>query len=158
MQNDYQPLGYTFIALTKYYLGLLDARLKNLPIEKYYYPFWYIAHNSGNINQQQMAECLDIDKVAVVRVIDYLEKIQFVERQVNPHDRRCHTLHVTELGSKYVSQIEQALRDVDQLFLGEMKNSCNHWQAELVALTQKFKGTSKDEITFDYKRISKNEA
>lgn len=154
MNLDYQPLGYTFIALTKYYLGLLDEQLKDLPIEKYYYPFWFIAQNSGKINQQQMADCLDIDKVAVVRVIDYLEKINFVERKVNPQDRRCHNLYATKLGLQYMDQIEAALHAVDHIFIGEMKDSCEQWHPELIELTKKFKGTSKDKITFDYKRIN----
>jgi len=154
MQTDYQPLGFTFIALTKHYLNLLDEQLKDLPIEKYYYPFWYIAKNSGNINQQQMAACLDVDKVAIVRVIDYLENIGFVERKINPQDRRCHTLYVTELGLKHLPAVEQALQQTDKIFLEAMNSSCNAWHSELVQLQQKLKGSVLDKFTFDYKRIS----
>jgi DNA-binding MarR family transcriptional regulator len=154
METNYQPLGFTFIALTKHYLNLLDEQLKGLPIEKYYYPFWYIAKNSGNINQQQMAECLDVDKVAIVRVIDYLEKIGFVERKINPQDRRCHTLHATDFGLQYFEKVEQALQQTDQIFLNEMKSTCDTWHLELIELNQKLRGSSIDKFTFDYKRIS----
>lgn len=154
METNYQPLGFTFIALTKHYLNLLDEQLKDLPIEKYYYPFWYIADNTGNTNQQQMAECLDVDKVAIVRVIDYLEKIGFVERRINLQDRRCHTLYATELGLQYFQTIAQALLKTDQIFLNEMKNTSGIWHLELIELNQKLRGSSIDKFTFDYKRIS----
>lgn len=153
MNTHYQPIGHTFIVLSKYYLVLLDEQLKKSPLEKYHYPFWYIAQNSGNLNQQQMAESLDIDKVAVVRMIDYFEKIGFVERKMNPADRRCHYLHITELGKSYVKPIEDALKAVDLLFFEEMKSKCTSWHNELIALSNKFKGISKDKITFEFKRI-----
>jgi MarR family transcriptional regulator, transcriptional regulator for hemolysin len=153
METNYQPLGFTFIALTKHYLNILDEQLKELPIEKYYYPFWYIAQNSGNINQQQMAECLDVDKVAIVRVVDYLEKIGFVERKINPEDRRCHALHATPFGLTHLNAIEKALHQTDQIFINQMKSNCDNWPLELIELNQKLKGSSIDKFTFDYKRI-----
>lgn len=157
MSAEYHPLGYTFIALTKYYLSILGDKLSHIPIEKYYYPFWFIAQNSGNLSQQQMAESLDIDKVAVVRIIDYLERMGFVERVTDANDRRCHRLHVTEQGEKYSSIVEQAMKETDAVFFKEMKSTGNQWHPELVQLTKKFRNDSENNISIDYNRIKENE-
>lgn len=157
MSTEYHPLGYTFIALTKYYLSILGDKLSHIPIEKYYYPFWYIAQHSGCLSQQQMAESLDIDKVAVVRIIDYLEKKAFVERIIDRDDRRCHRLHITDKGKKYVPIIEQALKETDELFFQDMKSKSRDWHDELVQLTKKFKSGSGNNISIDYNRITNDE-
>jgi DNA-binding MarR family transcriptional regulator len=157
MSTDYKPLGYTLIALTKYYLTILGDKLSGIPIEKYFHPFWYIAQHSGCLSQQQMAESLDIDKVAVVRIIDYLEKKGFVKRVNDLEDRRCHRLHVTAIGEKYAPIIEQALKETDELFLGEMNDQGQLWQSELLQLMQKLKSGTGNNISIDYDKIQKNE-
>jgi MarR family transcriptional regulator, transcriptional regulator for hemolysin len=112
------PLGRVFGFLTKQYVGCLSKRMKNSPVERHYYPLYLIGKNSGNISQQQLADQLSTDKVSMVRILDYLTDGGYIERRVNPNDRRQHLLHITEAGKPWVEEIEQGLIETDELFLG----------------------------------------
>ena len=112
------PLGRIFAFLTKQYVGYLTKRMENTPLERHYYPLYLIGKNSGNISQQQLADQLSTDKVSMVRILDYLTEGGFIERRVNPNDRRQHLLHITESGKPWIIEIERGLTETDELFLG----------------------------------------
>jgi len=120
MKDDFPndiPVGRMFGFLTKQYIGLLTKRMENTPVERYYYPLYLIGRNSGNISQQQLANLIFSDKVSMVRMIDALADEGFVERRVNPEDRRQHLLYITEKGEPWIDEIEQALQETDNMFL-----------------------------------------
>ncbi|NPC91366.1 MarR family transcriptional regulator [Bacillus sp. WMMC1349] len=49
-------------------------------------------------SQKDISENLKIDRTTMVSHIDHLEKLGFVERTKNPHDRRSYSLLITEKG------------------------------------------------------------
>jgi len=159
MRQNSAPLGLTFALLTRQYISILSKRLTDLPIERYFYPFWLIAESSGKIGQQQLAELLNADKVTVVRMIDYLEKEGLVNRRTNPDDRRCHLLHVTEKGKPFVEKIERAIVETDKLFLSFVKDSnVDTFVNEIENLGNKLKEIPGDRIALHYDKIAeKNE-
>ena len=110
-------IGRMFSFLTKQYIGLLALRMKDTPIERYYYPLYLIGRNSGAISQQQLADQIMTDKVSMVRILDSLSEEGLIERKVNPGDRRQHLLYITEKGLPWVDEIEKALHETDHLFL-----------------------------------------
>lgn len=109
--------GRMFGFLTKQYIGHLTKRLEHTPVERYYFPLFLIGTNSGKISQQQLADKLLTDKVCLVRILDSLTDEGFVERRVNPKDRRQHLLYITPKGEPWVREIEIALLETDELFL-----------------------------------------
>lgn len=111
------PLGRVFGFLTKQYVGYLAKRMENTPIERYYFPLYLIGKHSGQISQQQLADQLLTDKVSMVRILDNLTEDGYIERRVNPNDRRQHLLYITENGKPWVDEIERSLRETDELFL-----------------------------------------
>ena len=156
MQQNSAPLGLTFALLTRQYISILSKRLTDLPIERYFYPFWLIAEYSGKIGQQQLAELLNADKVTVVRILDYLEKEGFVKRKTNPDDRRCHLLHVTKKGEPFVEKIGRAIVGTDKLFLSFVDNPT--FAHEIEYLGNKLKEIPGDRIALHYDKIAeKNE-
>lgn len=156
MENTYTPLGLTFASLTKQYLSQLSRQLDDLPLSRYYYPLWLIAQHSGKIGQQHLGELLDADKVAVVRIVDFLEKEGFVHRQVNPADRRCHLLHVTESGRTLIPPIEHALRTTDELFLKLLSEDAGIPQL-LARAVQQLKDKPGNRIALYYDKIGQDE-
>lgn len=52
-------------------------------------------HQHEGLRQNELAEFLDMEPIAVGRVIDRLEGAGFVERRADPKDRRCWRLHAT---------------------------------------------------------------
>jgi MarR family transcriptional regulator, lower aerobic nicotinate degradation pathway regulator len=59
------------------------------------------ALSSGEeLNQKQLVDRLELDKSAVVLILDDLERLGLAQRQRNPRDRRAHTLQLTEDGRR----------------------------------------------------------
>jgi DNA-binding MarR family transcriptional regulator len=150
MSEVYKPIEYILRRLIKEYLNLIGEKLHGIPIERYYYPFLFIVKNSGKLTQQQLAEILEIDKVTVVRIVDYLEKIEFVKRVGDLNDRRCHRLHATDLGRKHATSIAQAFKDTDELFLKKMRLNNGVSQGEIYQLLTKLKDISGNNLSKDY--------
>lgn len=111
-------LGWVLGYLTKQYVGHVMKQMEKSPITRYYFPLYLIGKNSGKICQQQLADKLLMDKVSLVRILDALTEEGFIERKVNPADRRQHLLHVTKSGAEWIPEIEQTLNEADDLFYG----------------------------------------
>src|SRR5512142_441145 len=52
-------------------------------------------HHDEGMRQNELAEFLEMEPIAVGRVIDRLQKAGFVERRADPKDRRAWRLYVT---------------------------------------------------------------
>lgn len=117
MEQQTTPLGKYFGVLTKQYVSVLTSKLEELPIDRYFYPFLIIAKNSGEISQKELTKLLFADKVTVVRIIDYLEKMEMVVRVVNVDDRRFYKLFSTQKAERFIPVIENAIQDTDEIFM-----------------------------------------
>lgn len=120
MSSNKQPIGKSFTILTKRYFGFLANKLADLPIDRYFYPLLVISQNDGQISQYQLAEILDLDKVTIFRIVDHLEKNELIVRCINPEDRRCQLLHLTESAHEIVPKIEQAINEIDAVLLSQL--------------------------------------
>jgi DNA-binding MarR family transcriptional regulator len=64
-------------------------------------------HFSEGLRQNELAEYLEMEPVAVGRVIDRLQKAGFVERRADPDDRRAWCLYLTPRAHAVVGDMEQ---------------------------------------------------
>ncbi|MGA8381594.1 MAG: MarR family transcriptional regulator [Stellaceae bacterium] len=73
----------------------------------------YIARNQG-VSQAEVAAWLDIEPIALVRMLDKLHEEGLVERRAHPTDRRVRTLWLTDgadLVVERILDINQAIRE-----------------------------------------------
>lgn len=61
-------------------------------------------YSNNDLNQSQLAEITDKDHPTLTRIIDLLCKKGLTERQIQPNDRRCFVIHLTELGKQRVAE------------------------------------------------------
>lgn len=61
-------------------------------------PILAIAKLGDGSRQNVIAEAIGVDRAALVRSIDQLQKLRLVERRIDPDDRRGRTLHLTRRG------------------------------------------------------------
>lgn len=61
-------------------------------------------NQNNDLNQTQLAEITGKDTPTLTRIIDLLCKKGLTERRVQPKDRRCFTVHLTELGTQTVQE------------------------------------------------------
>ncbi len=117
---DEQPFGWICSMLGKGYLQLLNEKLLHLGIDRYYYTLLLIHANNGEINQQQLAELLETEKVSVSRIIDYLSREGFVMKVTRHNDRRKHYLALTAKAVQSIPSIRQAIDETNSEVLSGM--------------------------------------
>ncbi|HZP67472.1 MAG TPA: MarR family transcriptional regulator [Rudaea sp.] len=65
-----------------------------------------LSYNEG-MSQAELAEQLEMEPIAIGRVIDRLQKAGYVERRADPADRRAWRLHLTARAHGVVDDMEQ---------------------------------------------------
>lgn len=71
---------------------------------------WNLSHEPG-LTQRELAERLDAFPSRLVLLLDELEKLGFIERQNDPHDRRIRTLCLTAAGKRQLERIGEVARE-----------------------------------------------
>ena len=78
----------------------------------------YVARNEG-VSQAEVATWLDMEPIALVRMLDKLHEEGLVERRAHPTDRRVRTLWLTPAARPVVTQILAINRTIrDETFAG----------------------------------------
>ena len=108
------PLGMDFHLAAKAYSEALSKRLSHLDIERYFYVPVLIDECAGKATQQCIANTLAVDKTLMVRIVNYLSEKGFLERAVNPSDRREHFLLLTVKGKKALPAIRKGIEEVNR--------------------------------------------
>lgn len=83
--------------------------------------FWALALVIDNpaITQTQLAGALDIERSSCVMVVDELEKLGLVTRNVVEGDRRSHALRATAVGSRAFDKVRVEVESLEsRLFAG----------------------------------------
>jgi DNA-binding MarR family transcriptional regulator len=76
---------------------------------------YFIARSRNeDLIQQDIAEMMDINKSAILRTIDILEKKGFVKRYPVVDDRRKNKIEVTKKGQKVVDSFIEAVKEKDK--------------------------------------------
>lgn len=110
--QEHTPLVYHFNALAKSYFGSLSAQLNDLDLERYYFVLTLISRHK-NISQQALADCIDVDKANMVRILDYLADKGYIKRKVNPKDRREHIITPTKKAEKIATRLSDTFKGVN---------------------------------------------
>ncbi|NJS41311.1 winged helix-turn-helix transcriptional regulator [Candidatus Gracilibacteria bacterium] len=69
------------------------------------------------LSQKTIASHLKITESAVSRQIENMVKVGYLERQVNPDNRREHILGLTTKGRKVFIEAEESLLEMEEKFL-----------------------------------------
>tara|TARA_B100000508_G_C11465616_1_gene282024 strand:+ start:7962 stop:8447 length:486 start_codon:yes stop_codon:yes gene_type:complete len=151
------PLGKVCAVITKQYLSVLGSKLNHLQINRYYYAFWVIAKNDGQITQKDLSTVLNADKVIIVRIVDYLSEKQFIQRKENPEDRRSHLLAITKTGEQYVKDVEKALEQTDNELLHALPDDRkSDFISDLITVANEAAEIQGERVALDYSLINKD--
>jgi DNA-binding MarR family transcriptional regulator len=115
-----RSLGFWCSRIGHQYFALLSERLGHLGLERGYFPLALIVDAGGRMSQQELANALHMDKVAMARSIDHLCERGFVQRATCPDDRRKHHFKVMPKAVPAVKEIKQAYAALDRVALKEL--------------------------------------
>lgn len=148
-------VGTKALILSKLYYSVLSKSLEDLDVERYYSILFFLNENNG-CNQQCICNNLAVDKTAMVKVIDYLIKVGFVDRNVNPDDRREHFIVLTKKGLKQTAEIVKAFQDIDkEIFSSIPKEEQMIFNKVICQLSTKLKELPANDLFFNYKQTTK---
>lgn len=111
------PFGRGLALLAKVYFGALAKRMGHLEIERYYSILIFIDKMEGKCTQHYLCEQLRIDKVSMVRMVDYLQKHKFIRKSRNEDDRREFFIELTEKSNKMLPELYLSIEDVNRAAL-----------------------------------------
>lgn len=114
------PLWLQLNKVSRRYMDALAARLGHLGIRRHFFLLVAIGEGKGSLNQQQLADLLEVDKVAMVGILDSLVGEGFVRRSRSRQDRRKQHIVLTPKARKAIPEIRRAIRELNLLALTGM--------------------------------------
>src|SRR5687768_12120804 len=100
-------IGYLIADLSRLYGRVFDRRAAHLGLTRVQWRALKRIHQAEGISQTALAELMDMEPIAVGRVVDRLQKAGFVERRSDPNDRRVWRLHLSSQSTQIMDAIEQ---------------------------------------------------
>ena len=93
MKADHSGFGYTIADMTRLLRRVFDRRAAHLGLTRAQWRALKLVGRTPGLTQAQLAEELDMEAIAVGRVLDRMQAAGFIERRNDPNDRRCWRLY-----------------------------------------------------------------
>ncbi len=114
-------LGYLIADLSRLYGRVFDRRAAHLGLTRVQWRALKRIHQNEGLTQAALADVMDMEPIAVGRVVDRLQKAGFVERRNDPNDRRCWRLHLSPQSNEIMDVIEMVATGVREDSLAEVE-------------------------------------
>lgn len=82
-----------------------------------------IASDDHDVNQNLLCEETGIDKASMVKIIDHLESLSYIERVNSKQDRRIKNLVLTKKGTLILSEAHKLRNNLEEKFLSSLNKS-----------------------------------
>ncbi|MEP7184627.1 MAG: MarR family transcriptional regulator [Rhodanobacter sp.] len=104
--------GYLLSDVTLLFRKHFDRRAVKFGLTRAQWRATKMLYHREGLRQTELAEFLEMEPIAVGRVIDRLQAAGFVERRPDPKDRRAWRLYTTEQAKVIVADMELIARDL----------------------------------------------
>lgn len=112
MKTENISFAYLLNDVTLLFRKHFDRRAVKFGLTRAQWRATKMLHYRPGLRQTELAELLEMEPIAVGRVIDRLQAAGFVERRADPKDRRAWRLHTTEQSRAVIDDMELIARDL----------------------------------------------
>ncbi len=144
MTSETRPvgIGYLLNDVTRLMRTQFDRRASRLGLTRAQWrAIKTLSHQEG-LTQTELAERIELEPIALGRLVDRLQQAGFVERHADPQDRRCWRLHLTTKAHGVVDEMDviadalrrDALTGINGNDITTVMNVLNHIKNNLAAL------------------------
>ena len=106
-------IGYWCSIAAHQYFVRLQEKLHDLDITQWFFVLLTIEEGQGRLSQQELADTLDLDKVAMTRALDHLGDKGYIERCDCEGDRRKYLIKLTPKARPAVKAIRKAYEELN---------------------------------------------
>ncbi len=111
--------GYTLYKAGIIYRSLMEAKhLHKYQLAAPECGILYVLSTGNVANQLSLGQELGIDKATIVKMIDKLEKLKLVKRDVDPSDRRSKFVSLTAKGLTTLEKVRDIRNEIEEEVLG----------------------------------------
>lgn len=151
--SECMPLGKMMAAITKSYYGALSKRVEKFGIDRHFSTLITIDTTKEKCTQQYLSDFLNIDKVTMVRNIDYLVKKNMIRRVINPIDRREHIITLTDKAKKIMPLIHNEIENMNNIALkGFNKEQTRLFKEQISSIINNLENLPVNEVSIKFKK------
>lgn len=107
-----KAIGSGSVRLSKKLTRIINLQLKPFSITTEQWSVLRTLSESDDISQKELSERADKDQATLTKILDLLEKNEFIERMQNPSDRRSFLIKITNKGTELVKDVAPYLEEV----------------------------------------------
>jgi DNA-binding MarR family transcriptional regulator len=149
-----EPITHNLIAVTKKYLSAFSSKVKQLPLDRYFYVLVLIETHEEKLTQKALAELLQIDKSYMVTILNYLEEKGYTRREKNKDDRREQHIKLTTQAETDLPVIKKAFNELNIKSLQNLSAEKIEIFNEVLQIIQtNLSDSSPTNIILEYKKI-----
>lgn len=116
--------GFQFVTLSRRWRKVIHAELAATGLtDATWTPLVYLDAGGDGITQKALAELVGLDTSTLVRLLDILSERKFIERQIDPNDRRARLIVLTPAGRAEVARIKAQLVAVEAELLSGLDDT-----------------------------------
>lgn len=104
---DKNDFGYVMADITRLLRRVFDRRSAHLGLTRVQWRALSRIHRTPGLSQAELADDLELEPVAIGRVLDRLEGAGFIERRADPDDRRCRRLHAAPKSDEVMAEMRR---------------------------------------------------
>lgn len=116
-------IGYWCSIAAHQYFARLQQKLAHLDLSAWYFVLLTIDESRDPLSQQEVADLLHLDKVAMTRALDHLGEKGYVERCACTGDRRKHLIKLTPKARSAVKAIRKAYAELNAEALAGLRKA-----------------------------------
>lgn len=118
--NQTKSVGRYISCIYRHFHKYMQDQLQEYNLGSGQFHFLMMLYNKDGVNQETLAEILNIDKATSARAIKKLEEQGFVTRKRDTNDRRNYNVFLTEKAKKLQPKIKEILSTWTEILLKDI--------------------------------------
>ncbi len=96
LNKDRRYIGYLISDVARLMRASFDRRVRQLDLTRAQWQVLSLLHHRPGASQTELAEMLEVERATAGRMVDRLERKNWVERRADATDRRINRLYLTD--------------------------------------------------------------
>ncbi|MGG0717300.1 MarR family transcriptional regulator [Robertmurraya massiliosenegalensis] len=107
-----KSIGSASVRLSKKITRVVNLHLKSYHITTEQWAVLRTLHETDQITQKELSHRTDKDQATLTKILDLIEKREWIRRVSNPADRRSFLIEITEQGRALVQELTSYIEEI----------------------------------------------